>query len=126
VSPTLSVLLGSALGGVSRFLLSGAIQSRAGTWPWGTLTVNLLGSFVLGALYKYASMQPGLSPELRLFIGAGFCGGFTTFSTFSVEALDLLQQGDVLRFSTYVAASVLLGLAAALAGVVVVRTLLEG
>jgi CrcB protein len=71
-------------------------------------------------------MQPGLSPELRLFIGAGFCGGFTTFSTFSVEALDLLQQGDVLRFSTYVAASVLLGLAAALAGVVVVRTLLEG
>lgn len=122
----LAVASGSALGGVARYLLSGAVQARAGTFPVGTLVVNVLGSFVLGALVRYAALHPDLSPQARLLLGAGFCGGFTTFSTFSVELLELLQGGAWARAGVYASLSVALGLAAATAGMAVVRTFAEG
>ncbi|MBC7894448.1 MAG: fluoride efflux transporter CrcB [Cytophagaceae bacterium] len=123
----LAVAAGSATGGVARYLMTGALQSRTpGAFPVGTLTVNIIGSFILGAVARYAAMNPAFSPELRLLLGAGFCGGFTTFSAFSVEALELMQLGDYSRALGYAAISVLAAVAAAALGMAAVRALVEG
>ena len=122
----LAVAVGSATGGVSRYLMSGALQSGSpGAFPIGTLTVNILGSFILGAVARYAAMNPAFSPELRVLLGAGFCGGFTTFSTFGVETLELMQAGDYTRALGYVGVSVAASLVAAALGMAAVRTLIE-
>lgn len=121
----LAVAGGSAVGGVSRYLLSGALQRPDASFPTGTLVVNIVGSFLLGALARFAAISPSLSPEMRLLIGAGFCGGFTTFSTFSVETLELMQGGAYARAGGYVALSFLGGLTAAMAGMATVRSFLE-
>ena len=122
----LAVAAGSATGGVARYLMSGALQSgNPGSFPVGTLTVNIIGSFILGAVARYAAMNPAFSPELRVLLGAGFCGGFTTFSTFSVETLELMQGGDYSRALGYVGISVLASVAAAALGMAAVRTLIE-
>ncbi len=118
----IAVAVGSALGGISRYLMSGAIQSRVvGGFPLGTLVVNVAGSFLLGAIMRHTLVNPTFSPTLRLFLTAGFCGGFTTFSTFSFETLELLQNGQGGRAMVYMLISVLTGLAAAAAGYSVVR-----
>ncbi|MCC6316492.1 MAG: fluoride efflux transporter CrcB [Gemmatimonadaceae bacterium] len=117
MSILLAVAIGSATGGVARYVLSGAIQSRqTAAFPSGTLVVNIVGSLILGALWKHAATNPQLSPELRVLLGAGFCGGFTTFSTFSVETLDLLQNGTPWRAASYVMLSITTGLLAATLG----------
>lgn len=117
----LSVAVGSALGGVVRFLVSGAVQARLTSgFPGGTLVVNVVGSFVLGALARYLVLHPDFSPAARLFLTAGFCGGFTTFSTFSIEILELLQNGMPGRAVVYLVASVVTGIVAAAAGFAVV------
>lgn len=121
----LAVALGSAVGGVARYVISGALQRPSNAFPVGTLTVNIVGSFVLGAVVRYTAMSPTFSTEMRLLLGAGFCGGFTTFSTFSVETLELLQGGAYARAGLYVGLSVLTGLTAAVLGMAVVRTVLE-
>src|SRR5687767_3322284 len=110
------VFVGAGLGGVARFALGGWIQSAAGaSFPWGTLFVNVTGSlvltFIVGILERTAA-----SPEWRVFLGIGFCGGYTTFSTFSYETVRLMQDGDWQRTFWYVSASVVLTIAAALAG----------
>ena len=122
----LAVAAGSATGGVARYLMTGALQSGTrGAFPIGTLAVNILGSFILGAVARYAVMNPGFSPELRVLLGAGFCGGFTTFSTFSVETLELMQAGDYPRALGYVGVSVVASLAAAAMGMASVRMLIK-
>ena len=120
------VALGSALGGVSRFLLGGYLQTRAGvSFPIGTLAVNVTGSFLLGFLARYMSVEAGASPATRALLTAGFCGGYTTFSTFSVETLQLFEQGSWGKGGAYMAASVVLSLAAAIAGVLLARAVAE-
>jgi CrcB protein len=114
------VALGSAIGGVARYLLGGFIQRDATTFPWGTLVVNVSGSFLLGLLMRYAVAAP-IRAETRAFLTIGLCGGFTTFSTFSYEAVSLLRDGQWLRAGTYVGASVMLSLVAVLAGFAVAR-----
>ena len=109
------VAIGSALGGVGRFALSVLIAERIpGLFPWGTLIVNVTGSFVIGmfgALTGPGGRVPtGDSP--RLFVMVGICGGYTTFSAFSLQTLDLMRLGDWQRAGAYVAASVVLCLAA--------------
>ena len=76
------VAFGSALGGVTRYLLGGLIQRGAG-FPVGTLIINITGSFLVGLFYRYAAESALVSPEMRVFLTIGFCGGYTTFSTFS-------------------------------------------
>ncbi|HEY4596552.1 MAG TPA: CrcB family protein, partial [Thermoanaerobaculia bacterium] len=77
------IAAGSAIGGVSRYLLGGAVQRAAGTgFPAGTLVVNVTGSLLLGLFLRYAVDTPTLTPEWRAFLTIGFCGGYTTFSTF--------------------------------------------
>jgi CrcB protein len=104
------VALGSALGGVARVALSGGIYRRWGTsWPWGTLAVNLVGCFLIGVLFGWAEVRFRLSPGTRLFLMAGFCGGFTTFSTFALESSQLLKSGAPLAALVYAMSSVVLG-----------------
>jgi CrcB protein len=111
------VAIGSAIGGVSRYLLGGLIQRLLDTtYPAGTLFINISGSLLLGAILRYAVETPTLSPEARALLTIGFCGGYTTFSTFSYETVELLKDGEWTRAAIYIGASVLLSLAGVLLG----------
>ncbi len=104
-------MLGGALGSGARVWLNQLVESRLGpTFPWGTLMINILGSFLIGlsaALLAPEGRWPG-SPDLRAFIGWGILGGFTTFSSFSLQTVTLAQSGQTGLALGYVAASVLL------------------
>ena len=111
------VAIGSALGGVGRYLLGGLVQrALPTTFPAGTLFVNISGSFLLGAIIRYAVDTPSLSPEVRAFLTIGFCGGYTTFSAFSYETVALLKDGEWTRAGLYAGASVLLSVVATFLG----------
>ncbi|MFN2567463.1 MAG: fluoride efflux transporter CrcB [Gemmatimonadaceae bacterium] len=119
------VALGSAAGGVARFLLGAFVQQRAGAaFPVGTLVVNVTGSLLLGFLIRYALGTPAIGPEVRALLTAGFCGGYTTFSTFTYETAALLEDGQYERAALYVASSVFLSLIGMYAGFVAARELL--
>ncbi|HEX4681363.1 MAG TPA: fluoride efflux transporter CrcB [Gemmatimonadaceae bacterium] len=112
-----SVAIGAAAGGVSRFYLNALIQQRAGAdFPLGTFVINISGSLLLGFLLRYALQSGGVSEELRLLLTTGFCGGYTTFSTFSYDTLVLVQDREYGRAGLYVAGSVLLSVVAAFVG----------
>jgi CrcB protein len=116
------IALGSALGGVSRYLIGGLVQRGAGAgFPLGTLAVNVTGSFLLGLFLRYALETPTLTPELRALLTIGFCGGYTTFSTFSYETVALLEDGQWSRAGAYVAASLVLSVGATLLGLLAAR-----
>jgi fluoride exporter len=118
----LYVAVGSAIGGVSRYLLGGLIQRLLDTtFPAGTLLINISGSFLLGAILRYAMETPTLSPEIRALLTIGFCGGYTTFSTFSYETVALLEDGEWTRAGLYVGASVLLSLVGVFLGFALAR-----
>lgn len=111
------VAIGAALGGVARLALSGFVQQRAGAdFPAGTLVINLTGSFLLGVLIRYALQSASVSPEMRAMLTTGFCGGYTTFSTFTYETAVLLEDGEYGRAGLYVGASVIGALLATFAG----------
>jgi fluoride exporter len=115
ISSYLWVALGGALGSVGRFWLSGLVAARMGpAFPWGTLLVNVSGSFVIGLLA--ALVEPGgrryLSPAGREFFMYGLCGGYTTFSSFSLQTLELVREGEMGRAGLNLVASVLLCLVA--------------
>jgi fluoride exporter len=116
----LYVALGSALGGMARYALGGWMQRISTGFPWGTLTINLIGSFVLGCFMRYALAGPTRS-DMRGFVAIGLCGGFTTFSTFSYESVMLLRDGQWLRAVGYAGASVFLGIGATIAGLATAR-----
>ena len=119
------IAIGSALGGVSRYLFGGLIQRLFDTsFPSGTLAVNVVGSLLLGFIIRYSLETPAVSPELRGFLTIGFCGGFTTFSTFGYEGAVMLEEGQWTRFAAYVGLSVLLTLAGTLAGFAAAREVL--
>jgi CrcB protein len=120
------IALGSAIGGVARYLLGGLIQRfSGGSFPSGTLLVNLTGSFVLGFLYRYASDSAAITPEVRALLTIGLCGGYTTFSTFTYETVRLLEDGETGRAIVYIGLSVLLGLGAMVLGLAAGRELLD-
>ena len=111
------VAIGAAVGGVARLALSGFVQQRSGAdFPAGTLVINLTGSFLLGVLIRYALQSASVSPEMRAMLTTGFCGGYTTFSTFSYETAVLLEDGEYGRAGLYVGASVIGALFATFAG----------
>ena len=114
---------GSFLGGILRYLLSFAIQSRVpAAFPYGTFAVNLIGCFFIGVVYAYYDLDR-MSLEWRLFLATGVLGGFTTFSAFSNETIGLLRDGYWATAVSYVLLSVLLGLLATFAGINLVRVL---
>lgn len=102
---------GSCLGGMARYLLSVAVQTRAGgLFPWGTFAVNLAGCLVLGFLYGMLDRGFQLSAPMKLFLTVGFCGGFTTFSTFVNENYVLFTHPAPAVAITYAAATLVAGL----------------
>ncbi len=110
-----AVTLGSALGGLMRYAFSGAIASAFGeTFPWGTLLVNISGSFVIGFFATLTATDGRLfvSPVTRQFVMAGICGGYTTFSSFSLQTLNLMRDDEWLSAGGNVVGSVVLCLIA--------------
>ena len=119
------VALGSAVGGVARFALASLVQQRVGpNFPVGTLAVNISGSFVLGLILRYALGTPAITPEVRALLTTGFCGGYTTFSTFTYDTMLLLEDGQTSRAGLYILLSVALSLAGAWLGILGGRALL--
>ena len=113
----ITVFLGGGLGSLMRYGVQAAMHGRISPFlfPWATLSVNILGSFLIGMFYVL-SARFNLSDEMRLFLTTGLCGGFTTFSTFSHEGMTLIRQGNYGTFLLYVTLSVALGVTAAFAG----------
>jgi CrcB protein len=117
--------LGSALGGVARFWLSTFLQQRTGSaFPVGTFVVNVSGGLLLGLVIRYALATPAISLEMRVMLTTGFCGGFTTFSTYSYETATLLESGDYRRATAYAITSVVVSLIATFVGFMAARELL--
>jgi len=119
VSGALWVLLGSALGGMARYAVSGAVARRIGeTFPWGTLLVNISGGFVIGIAAAEIAAGGALPGDLtvRQLVMVGLCGGYTTFSSFSLQTLNLARDGEWTRALANILGSVALCFAAAWAG----------
>ena len=112
---------GSFLGGAGRYLVSLAMKGLNKGFPLATLAVNLVGCFLIGLLWGVFSKNGTEGSNWALFLTVGFCGGFTTFSTFSKEALVMLQGGNIWGFSGYVAISVIAGIALVALGYFLVR-----
>jgi CrcB protein len=110
--PAIAIGLGGAIGSIVRYWMQKQFNAE---FPSGTLTVNLSGCFLIGLLWAIASKN-GWSDVWRLALLTGFCGGFTTFSAFTLESLQLLQQNRYLFFTVYTIASVVFGLLATFAG----------
>ena len=107
---------GGFIGSVFRFVIAGLVQNRAlSSFPYGTFTVNVAGCFVIGLLFALTE-RGNLGPESRIFLITGICGGFTTFSAFSVESLALMRDGQLPMALVYILTSVLFGLLATYTG----------
>ena len=106
------VALGGAVGSVCRYLVSSTFGNN---FPWGTFIVNILGSLLIGFLIGIIN-KGIISPEIKLLLVTGFCGGFTTFSTFANESFTMMKGGDVLLAALYVGLSVILGILAVWGG----------
>ena len=118
---TIMVGCGSFLGGAARYLISVSMKTMSKGFPWGTLAVNLVGCLIIGLLWGFFSKNSSESSSWALFMTVGICGGFTTFSTFSKEALMMLQAGNFMSLLAYVAISVIAGIALVAAGYYLVR-----
>jgi len=104
------LVVGGTIGTVARYLLTGAIYGIFGsTFPYGTLFVNILGCFIIGFLAAITEEKFLLSPNARLLLMVGFCGAFTTFSTFMFETVNLMKDGEMMRAFVNVLASVMIG-----------------
>jgi CrcB protein len=124
VKQLLLVGFGGALGSMARFALSTGLHSLVGrAFPWGTLFVNVTGSFVMGLVYVLLVERTAMGPEWRSLLMVGVLGGYTTFSSFSIETLNLIEGGDVTKAALNVLASVIVCLAAVWAGVILGRQL---
>lgn len=113
------LLIGSGgfIGSVARFYVSKIVQdSSYSSFPAGTLSVNVIGSLIIGILLGVTLRSPSFSVEWRMILMVGFCGGFTTFSTFTSENLKLMQDGQILFVFLYTALSILLGFSAVYLG----------
>jgi CrcB protein len=121
-----AVLIGGALGSAARFAMATWIDEKVlSAFPWGTFAVNIVGSFVIGLMFGLSGPN-GVVPvpeTLRVFVMIGLCGGFTTFSSFSLQTLHLLETGQWPLASAYVVGSVLLCLLATAGGMALVHTL---
>ena len=123
-STLLQVALGGAIGASARYLTSvGAMRLMGPGFPWGTLTVNVVGSFLMGVLVVVLAHKGGM--KAAPFLMTGILGGFTTFSAFSLDAFTLYERGQTGGALAYVAASVVLSIAAIVAGVLVARAMTQ-
>ena len=118
----LYIFLGGGIGSVCRYLLTLSVNRQLTTaFPTGTFVVNVTGCFLIGLLYGIAIRYSWFNAEWRLFLITGICGGYTTFSAFSYEAVGLIREGNYGYFLLYVAGSVVLGLLATMGGTALMR-----
>lgn len=120
----LIIALGGALGSISRYGVQAYVYKlHPFVFPWGTFLVNIAGCFIMGLVYGLSEKGDLLTPEWRIFLTTGFCGGFTTFSTFAYENATLMRGSDFLYMGLYILGSVALGIAAVYMGSLVVKIL---
>ncbi len=112
----LLVFLGGGLGSGIRYLVTIAMNQYSKVLPFGTFTVNMLGCLLIGLILGYAQKENTLTSNQTLLLATGFCGGFTTFSAFANENLELIKNGEIFNFSVYTIGSVLIGILAVFIG----------
>ena len=117
------VFVGGGAGSVLRFLLGRWLNTTPNGIPYGTFAANILGSLLIGLILGWALKNNSLSPNSTLLLATGFCGGFTTFSTFAYENHLMLKSGDFLTFAIYTLGSLVLGFAAVFAGMWITKVL---
>jgi CrcB protein len=122
----LAVAVGGAIGSVARYLVAvGSARLFGFTFPWGTLIVNVFGSFILGALAGAFALKWDASQATRIMLTVGFCGGFTTFSTFSLDFIHLVERGAWGAGVFYGLASVVLSIVSLLGGLYLMRIMVQ-
>jgi len=122
ISTIAVIALGGALGAVARYGVSiGTAQIFGAGFPWATLIVNVIGSFLMGIVVAKLAQTVAVSQELRALVTVGFLGAFTTFSTFSLDAITLWERGDILHAFAYVVSSVLLSITALFLGLWIMK-----
>jgi CrcB protein len=120
----LAIAIGGAIGSVARFLVGvGSTKLLGLAFPWGTLIINVAGSFLIGVFAESFALKWNLPQAGQAFLTVGLCGGFTTFSTFSLDSYVLLQRGQLGLAAAYVIGSVILSIAALFAGLYLVRVI---
>lgn len=119
MSEIILVFIGAGIGGVARFILSSIVYAYTGrAFPYGTLVINLTGCFIIGFSYTVINYKfENLAPYLTAFIIVGILGGYTTFSSFSLETLNLIQKGNIFAGLSNILLSVLVGILATYAGI---------
>ncbi len=120
----LYIALAGTAGTLTRYFLQGWIQPRGGVFPLGTLVINIAGSLVLGFVIRYATGSTAISPDLRAALTIGFCGAFTTMSTFSYESMALLGDGEYVRAGVYMGGTIVGCLVAVIVGTMVAEKML--
>lgn len=119
----LLVFLGAGIGGVLRHGVNAAAMRLGSSFPWGTMSINIVGSALMGLVVGWFAARGG-SMQARLFLTTGVLGGFTTFSAFSLEAFTLFERGETAAALAYILASVVLGIAGLALGLLLMRQLL--
>ena len=116
------VFIGGGAGSMARYLLAKVGNTSSTGIPYGTFAANIIGSFLIGLIVGWALKQDAISTNTTLLLATGFCGGFTTFSTFAYENQLLLKSGDFVSFAIYTIASFALGIAAVFIGIWLAKT----
>lgn len=119
----LLVFVGGGIGSVLRYMLGKYLNGDQAGFPFGTFAANIIGSLLIGIILGFAVKQNSLSENQILFLATGFCGGFTTFSTFAYENHIFLKSGDFFSFAMYTIASFVIGFLAVFAGIFIAKSL---
>jgi CrcB protein len=118
-----AVGVGGGLGALARYYIAGAVQSAATVFPWGIFVINVTGGLLMGLIVEASALKLNLSPEMRSFLTVGILGGYTTFSSFSLDSVLLLQKGEYAQAAFYVIGSMVLSILALFAGLWIVRVI---
>ncbi|MBV8798383.1 MAG: fluoride efflux transporter CrcB [Alphaproteobacteria bacterium] len=117
----IAVALGGAAGSLARYAVASSIQQPSMEFPWGIFVVNVSGGFLMGIIVELSALKLSISPEMRAFLTVGVLGGYTTFSTFSLDSALLIERGAYASAAAYVAGSAVLSILALFAGLWIVR-----
>jgi fluoride exporter len=118
-----AVGVGGGLGALARYYIAGLVQPAGATFNWGIFVVNITGGLLMGLIVEASALKLNLQPDVRAFLTVGILGGYTTFSTFSLDSVLLLQKGEYGTAAVYIIGSVALSILALFAGLWIVRAL---
>ncbi|HKJ41887.1 MAG TPA: fluoride efflux transporter CrcB [Sunxiuqinia sp.] len=117
---------GGFLGSIARYLTQIMVERMFhSSFPWGTFVANVAGSFIIGAIYALSDRGNLLTPEVRMFMAVGFCGGFTTFSSFAYNNLSMISESNYFQLLANVGLSLFFGISAVFLGIIAIRTLIH-